>query len=118
MTTAHARSPKARWCWSDGGSRLFGVDGAEYLLVGDLRRVEIERLLSLGELDAVRITCGGGVKEWAPPREARRMWTDLQGDFEDVPDWRPPSGAPGAFPYRAELRRADDGRHVIVFVDE
>lgn len=61
-----------RWMWARGGSRLFGLGGVEYLRVGTLDRVEVERLLALGELDAVRVDCGGGISEWVGPSEVRR----------------------------------------------
>lgn len=107
-----------RWVWARGGTRLFGLGGIEYLRVGTLDRVEVERLLSLGELDAVQVECGGGITEWVGPSKARRLWLDVEGDLSDVHGWRPPAEAPGIVPYQAELWRSTRGHHVIVFVNE
>lgn len=78
----------------------------------------MDRLLSLGELDAVRVECGGGITEWVGPSEARRVWLDIEADLSDVQGWRPPSEAPGMMPYQAELWRSAEGRYVIVYVNE
>jgi len=83
-----------------------------------LARVEVERLLTLQELDAVRVECGGGVQSWVGPAGAQRLWLDVEADLEDVEGWRPPRGASGSRPYRAELWRARDGRHAFVFINE
>ena len=107
-----------RWMWARGGSRLFGLGGVEYLRVGTLDRVEVERLLALGELDAVRVDCGGGISEWVGPSEARRLWLDIKPDLSDMDGWRPPSAARGMQQYAAELWRTSEGQHAIVFVNE
>lgn len=110
---------RPRWEWlKQGGARLFAADGAEFTFADKLVRVEVERLLTLHELDAVRIECGGGVESWVDSADARRLWLDVEPDLEDVEGWRPPGGAPGARPYRAELWRARNGRHAIVFINE
>lgn len=109
---------RPRWMWGSLGPRLFDADGREYRQVDDLERVEVERLLTLNELSAVRIECGGGVAEWVPPNEARRLWLDIEGDLIDVEPWRPPFGAPGSQQYEAQLWRADDGTHVLLFTSE
>lgn len=109
---------RPRWMWARGGSRLFGLGGVEYLRVGALDRVEVERLLVLGELDAVRVDCGGGIVEWVGPSEARRLWLDIEPDLSDVDGWRPPSAARGMQQYAAELWRTSEGQHAIVFVNE
>ena len=107
-----------RWLWAAGGSRLFGLGGVEYLRVDTLERVEVERLLSLGELDAVQVDCGGGIAEWVGPSEARRLWLSIERDLSDVVGWRPPPEARGMRQYDAELWRSAEGRHAIVFVNE
>ena len=97
-------SMRPRWQWQKaGGSRLFGADGTEYLLVDPLERVEVERLLAMQELDVVVIQCGSGVERWVGPNEASSVWLEVEPDFDDVADWRPPPGGPGAQPYSAEL---------------
>lgn len=101
-----------------GGARLFAADGTEFTFADNLERVEVERLLTLKELDAVRVECGGGVQSWVRPASARRLWLDVEADLEDVEGWRPPEDAPGTRPYRAELWRAPDGRHAFVFLNE
>lgn len=108
-----------RWEWAKtGGARLFAADGAEFTFADQLVRVEVERLLTLDELEAVRVECGGGVANWVGPTDARRLWLEVERDLDDVEGWRPPSGASGARPYRAELWRAQDGRHAFVFINE
>jgi hypothetical protein len=101
-----------------GGARLFAADGTEFTFADQLSRVEVERLLTLQELDAVRVECGGGVESWVGAADARRLWLDVEPDLEDVEGWRPPGDAPGTRPYRAELWRARDGRHAFVFINE
>jgi hypothetical protein len=115
------REPNHRPRWEltkHGKARLFSAGGAEFTFADQLVRVEIERLLALRELDAVRVECGGGVESWVGPADARRLWLEVQSDLEDVEGWRPPRGAPGSRPYRAELWRAQDGRHAFVFINE
>ena len=110
---------RPRWQWQGaGGARLFGSDGTEYVLVDRLERVEVERLVTMDELDVVVIQCGRGVERWVGPTEARGVWHEVERTFADVDAWRPQSGGPGARPYCAELRRSADGRHVIVFNNE
>ncbi len=95
---------RPRWEWvRHGGARLFAADGAEYTFADQLVRVEVERLLTLDELDAVRIECGGGVESWVSPADARRLWLEVESDLEGVEGWQPSGGAPGTRPYRAEL---------------
>ena len=118
MTNPTPQSAAARWLWAAGGPRLFGPDGVEYHLADALERVEVERLLSLCELDAVRIECGAGIADWVDAADAQRLWLEVERDFHDVAGWRPPPGARGSLPYEAQLRRAGDGRHVIVFLNE
>lgn len=103
---------------SSGGARLFAADGTEFTFADGLVRVEVERLLALEELEAVRIECGGGVESWVGPADARRLWLAVEPDLDDVEAWRPPPGAPGALPYRAQLWRSQDGRHAFVFINE
>jgi hypothetical protein len=107
-----------RWLWARGGSRLFGPGGVEYHHVSTLERAEVERLLTLDELDAVQVECGAGITEWVGPTEARRLWLGVEGDLRDVEGWRPPSEARGMQQYEAELWRSADGHHVMVFVNE
>lgn len=57
----------------EGGARLFAADGVEFSFADQLVRVEVERLRTLEELDAVRIECGGGVESWVGPADARRL---------------------------------------------
>lgn len=109
---------KSRWMWARGVSRLFGLGGVEYLRVGSLDRAEVERLLVLGELDAVRVDCGGGITEWVGPSEARRLWLEIERNLNDGEGWRPPAQARGMQQYEAELWRTTDGQHAIVFVNE
>ncbi len=104
--------------WAAGGSRLFGLGGVEYLRVDTLDRAEVERLLALGELDAVKVDCSGGITEWVGPEEARRLWLSIERDLSDVEGWRPPPGARGARQYQAELWRSAEGHHALVFVNE
>mgnify|MGYP000862985546 FL=1 len=49
-----------------------------------LDRLEVERLLTLGELDAVQVDCGGGITEWVGPPEACRLWPAVEADLIDV----------------------------------
>lgn len=113
----HHRQP--RWERKEpGGARLIAADGAEFAFVDQLDRVEVERLLTLQELDAVRVQCGGGVASWVGPADARRLWLEVEPDLEDIEGWLPPSDAPGSQPYRAELWQAQNGRHAFVFINE
>lgn len=109
---------KARWHWGPAGSQLFGSDGSEYRFVDVLSRGEVKRLLTLTELEAVRVECGDGVAEWVGATQAQRVWVAVEADLNDVENWRPPHGASGTQPYRAQLWRADDGRHVLMFINE
>lgn len=118
MERSERQLASPRWLWAAGGSRLFGLGGVEYLRVDTLERVEVERLLSLGELDAVQVDCGGGIAEWVGPSEARRLWLSIERDLSDVVGWRPPPEARGMRQYDAELWRSAEGRHAIVFVNE
>lgn len=78
-------SGKPRWHWeSRGPSRLFAADGTEFFLVDSLARVEIERLLTLGELDAVEIGCGAGVVSWVGPKEAQNLWRRIEPLLDEV----------------------------------
>lgn len=112
----HSASP--RWIWTAGGPRLFGHRGVEYQRVGALDREEVRRLLTLGELDAVQIDCGGGITEWVGPSEAERLWLGIERDLIDVQGWRPPPGAAGMRQYEAQLWRSAEGHHAMVFVNE
>lgn len=107
-----------RWSWARSGSRLFGPGGVEYDRVSSLERAEVERLLTLDELDAVQVECGAGITEWVGPTEARRLWLGVEGDLRDVEGWRPPSEARGRLQYEAELWRSAAGHHIMVFVNE
>lgn len=80
-----------------------------------LTRVEIERLLTLGELDAVEIGCGAGVVSWVGPKEAQALWRRIEPLLYAV-EFYPRSHQPGE--YRAELWRAADGRHLMLFDNE
>lgn len=109
MEATNNTSP--RWQWQKaGGTRLFGADGTEYLLVDPLERIEVERLLMMHELDVVLIECGVGVERWVGPGEARGVRLQVEPNLDDVEGWRPPLGYPGALPYRAELWRSAEGR--------
>ena len=115
------REPHRRPRWErkkPGGARLFAADGSEFAYADELVRVEVERLLTLQELDAVRVECGAGVESWVGPADARRLWLEVEPDLEDVEGWRPPPETPGAQPYRAELWRAEGGRRAFVFINE
>lgn len=107
---------RPRWHWEKRGpSRLFAADGTEFFYVDSLSRVEIERLLALGDLDAVEIGCGVGIVSWVGPTEAKQLWRRVEPLLDEV-EYYPLSHQPGE--YRAELWRAEDGRHVMVFNDE
>lgn len=93
MEKAKPHLGSLRWMWAASGSRLFGRGGIEYLRVDSLDRLEVERLLTLGELDAVQVDCGGGIAEWVGPPEARRLWLAVEPDLVDVQGWRPASGS-------------------------
>lgn len=90
----------------------------EFVHVDRLTSAEVERLLTLQDIDAVLTQCGGGVDSWVSSPEARRLWHQVEPWLDDVEDWRAPPGAPGAQPYRAELWRAENGRHAVVFINE
>lgn len=109
---------RPRWLWGSAGPRLFDADRREYRRVDGLERTEVERLLGLDELAAVRVECGAGIAEWVTPGDARRLWLDVERYFIDVDPWRPPPGAPGALPYEAQLWPADDGTHGPLFTNE
>lgn len=115
-----ADSPsQPRWEWRrQGGGRLFAADGSEFYLVDELLRVEVERLLGLGDLEAVQIQCGGGVERWVGPTAANALWREVEHDLDDVEGWQPPPEAPGALQYRAELWRTDGGRYALIFTNE
>lgn len=113
---SQSRSP--RWQWAAGGPKLFDSSGVEYHLIDTLDRVEIERLLTLGELDVAQVECGQGVTAWVGAAAARPLWLSIERDFWDVEGWRPPPGARGMLQYEAQLRRSEDGHHVILFVNE
>ena len=107
---------RPRWHWGKRGpSRLIAADGTEFFYVDSLSRVEIERLLTLGDLDAVEIGCGAGIVSWVGPSEAKQLWRRVEPLLDDV-EYHPLSHQPGE--YRAELWRAEDGRHLMVFNDE
>lgn len=116
--TSGAAAGAPRWLWTTAGSKLFGAGGIEYSQVSTLTRVEVERLLTLGELDAVQVDCGSGITEWVDPSGARRLWLGVEQDLQDVEGWRPPPGARGMLQYEAQLWRSADGHHVIVFENE
>lgn len=112
-------SGRPRWHWDNrGGTQLFDAHGTEFFRVDRLTRVEVERLLTLQEIDGVLTQCGGGVDSWVRPSDARSLWLDVEPWLDDVEDWRPPPSAPGARPYRAELWRAENGHHAMVFINE
>ena len=95
----------ARWLWGTRGPRLFDPVGVEYEPLRGLRRADVLRLVKSGEMPVATHDCGEGVG-WKPPNEASAAWASVEADFEDVEEWRPPAGAPGTLPYRAELWRA------------
>ncbi|MFT4297209.1 MAG: hypothetical protein QM582_17545 [Micropruina sp.] len=107
-----------RWLWTSGGPRLFDTSGAEYHRASVLERVEVERLLTLGDLDAVQVDCGGGIAEWVGPSEARRLWLGVEPHLQDIEGWQPPRGAGGIQQYQAQLWRSAEGDYVLVFVNE
>lgn len=99
----------ARWLWGTRGVRLFDPAGAEYEPSrSGLVRSDVVRLVKAGEIPVATHSCGDGV-EWLTAEDAATAWASVQADFEDVEGWRPPSDAPGARPYRAELWRATRG---------
>jgi hypothetical protein len=118
MERSEPGSGSLRWLWAAGGSRLLGRGGVEYLRVGTLDSVEVERLLALGELDAVQVDCGGGITEWVGPSEASRLWRSIECDLNDVKGWPPPASARRMRRYTAELWRSAEGHHAMVFVNE
>lgn len=106
---------RPRWHWEKSGpSRLFAGDGTEFVRVDALTSVEVERLVTLAELAVVEIGCGAGVMSWIGPPEAERLWRRIEPLFDDAEL----SLSYQLSGYRAELWRAADGRHVIVFNEE
>lgn len=102
---------RPRWLWEKrGSSRLLAADGTEFFRVDSLSRVEIERLLTLGDLDAAEVGRGVGIVSWAGPTEAEQLWRRVEALLVESVH-RPLSHQPGE--YRAELWRAEDGRHVM-----
>lgn len=102
-----------RWHWTPTGPELVGPDATRYDDLGDLSRAEVEALLRLPEMQAVRVECGLGVAAWTNGPDAQRLWRAVEHRLagEVVADDREP-------PYRASLWRACDGRHAIVFCNE
>lgn len=112
-----ANAARPRWHWEKrGGARLFSGDGAEFVFVDSLTRIEVERLLKLQELDAVRIECAY-LANWVGPAEARDLWLQAETLLDADEDWGQSPSLSAGIPFRVELWRAADGRHAIVIID-
>jgi len=117
------RREVGRWDWERrGASLLIAADGTPGGTVGNAprrRAVSGRHRATAGprgrDLDAVEIGCGAGIVSWVGPSEAKQLWRRVEPLLDEV-EYYPPSHYPGE--YRAELWRAEDGRHVMVFDDE
>lgn len=117
MDESLATAGRPRWHWERrGGTRLFSGDGAEFVLVDSLTRIEVERLLKLQDLDVVRIECAY-LTAWVGPVEGRELWLQAVSLLDDADDWDQSPGQSASLPFRVELWRAADGRHALVILD-
>ena len=83
MNDVGAPGGRPGWHWEKRGpSRLVAADGKEFFYVDALSRVE--RLLTLGDLDAVEIGCGAGVVSWVGPSEARQLCRRVEPLLNEV----------------------------------
>ncbi len=96
--------------------RLFDDAGQEWARVrNDLSRDEVRHLLAESSVKVGIHRNYGDPLRWVPAELRWQVWrSEIEPEFFDNRNWRPPPGAPGQLPYRALLYRAD-GRQLLLF---
>jgi hypothetical protein len=99
--------------------RIFDDEGVEWELArGDLSRKEVLSLLDQPSVPVGIHRNFGDALRWVPAADKQRVWTgEIEPDFFDQPNWRPPRDAPGQLPYHAVLYRRP-GLELLMFDKE
>lgn len=88
--------------------RLWDALGREWRRTNDeLSREEIGRLLRRDDVQ-VGVHTSRSVLRWVAPKERQKTWAqEIEPNFHDRPDYRPPDGAPGqaSVPWHSVVER-------------
>jgi hypothetical protein len=114
-------SPKKRRASANGrmldGRELFDRTGDVYRYSRDLTRAEIELLIDDPTCQTV-IYKNWGALRWIEVADRRSTWNnELSPNLKDVPNWKPPRGAPGQLPFVAELWTSAGLHQLLLFND-
>lgn len=96
--------------------QLFDDAGEEWMAVrNDMTRAEVLHLLTDSSVALGIHRNYGDPLRWIPANRRTQVWREeIEPEFFDNPNWRPPVDAPGQLPYRALLYRAGD-RQLLLF---
>jgi hypothetical protein len=97
--------------------RLWDDTGREWRRVEhDLGRPDVARLLTRPDVRVGIHACRRWLR-WVAGGERNAVWVkEIEPNFHDRPDYRPPPGAPGQLPFHATLWR--DGDDELLLFDD
>jgi hypothetical protein len=89
--------------------RLWDETGREWQPFRDqVLRAEVLQLLARDDVK-VGIYTGRRLLQWVRPEDTWRVWReDIDDNFHDRPDYKPPRSAPGQLPYHGTLYQSGD----------
>lgn len=107
-------SASGRLSW-DG--RLWDPSGVLYEReVEELTRSEALALVRDPDIQ-VAVSHASRPLRWLGPDQPQRVWREeLAPNFQDEPNWKPPTDAPGQLPFHAELWKSG-ARRVVLLTD-
>jgi hypothetical protein len=113
-------SPKSRASVNGrmlGGRELWDRSGNVYTYSRDLDRTEVQRLIK--DLTCqVAIHRGGGPLRCVEAADRESTWAgEISLNLHDVPNWKPPRGAPGQLPFVPELWINGKSDELLLFYD-
>jgi hypothetical protein len=100
-----------------GGRELWDRSGDAYTYSRDLDRAEVQRLLRDLRCQVAIHMCGGPLR-WIEVADRQSTWSsEISPNLHDVPNWKPPRGAPGQLPFVPELWTNGKSNELLLFYD-